>query len=179
MTLTTLSVGHQHCCCLSFLQHTYSNIALFMHVKSQSDSRLSLYTAVLSQQCMNYLTTTLDCFVGDIIEDAFAGCRVCMYDPRPPMSAEQKGGSSSEKAGKGHGEQLQLSRRFISSGCIWLDVQFKRSTSTDRLAGMHQLCENALQMLSYKSSCAQQHNWPLFWASLISLQACPAEHRKS
>lgn len=24
----------------------------------------------------------------------------------------------------GHGEQLQLSRRFVSSGCIWLDVRF-------------------------------------------------------
>lgn len=40
--------------------------------------------------------------------------------------------------GLGHGEQLQLSRRFVSSGCIWLDVKIVTSdpASEDAHAGL-------------------------------------------
>ena len=36
----------------------------------------------------------------------------------------------------GHGEQLQLSRRFVSSGCIWLDVQIERGDLAHSSSGM-------------------------------------------
>ena len=36
----------------------------------------------------------------------------------------------------GHGEQIQLSRRFVSSGCIWLDVQFVREDLAQAASGV-------------------------------------------
>ena len=38
--------------------------------------------------------------------------------------------------GLGHGDHLQLSRRLVSSGCIWLDVQFVREDQAQAAAGM-------------------------------------------
>ena len=37
--------------------------------------------------------------------------------------------------GLGHGEQLQLSRRFLSSGCVWLDVKIVVSTGVSAHSG--------------------------------------------
>lgn len=36
----------------------------------------------------------------------------------------------------GHGEQIQLSRRFVSSGCIWLDVQFVQEEPAPQAPGI-------------------------------------------
>lgn len=36
----------------------------------------------------------------------------------------------------GRGEQLQLSRRFVSSGCIWLDVRFVREEPAPQASGI-------------------------------------------
>ena len=38
--------------------------------------------------------------------------------------------------GLGRGEQIQLSRRFVSSGCIWLDVQFVQEAAAHIASGM-------------------------------------------
>lgn len=38
--------------------------------------------------------------------------------------------------GLAHGEQVQLSRRFVSSGCIWLDVQLVRADPAYAASGV-------------------------------------------
>lgn len=40
--------------------------------------------------------------------------------------------------GLAHGEQVQLSRRFVSSGCIWLDVQLVREDPAYAASGVPQ-----------------------------------------
>ena len=41
-----------------------------------------------------------------------------------------------QRWGLGHGEQVQLSRRFVSSGCIWLDVQLVPEEPRHAVPGM-------------------------------------------